>query len=390
MTRRLRAVDQLIACLAVVGFVVLLFVFGDRALGQARRRELGGWLIDDLPADARVDALPKAFIEWFDRLFRSRAVRVAGVELHLPAFGRSALASFLALVAAFVVWLANKGGFSQPPSQGTNVSLLLVMYGGATVVTNIIPDYLSLVESRFVLGKMSETRSLLGKLAWLAIDILASAAIVFCFLWGSGLLLLPFVPEPSLYAVGCLTADNFTFARMLDITLAGLTFSTPPGTINYDVSGIYIYSSFFTSFWVWLYLGSSVLVRVAAVVPGLRAFLRRACRVEDYPLRVLAVAAGIVALALSLLPSVVRPLLPAERQGTNGMDGNVGQIELCQQLRDEQFMREWGGEWGIPGTAGAPPADFDALGRWSADLREWAHWRREQLEFEQQWRAREW
>ena len=129
---------------------------------------------------------------------------------------------------------------------------------------------------------------------------------------------------------------------------------------------------------------------MAAVVPGLRAFLRRACRVEDYPLRVLAVAAGVVALALSLLPSVVRPLLPADRQGTNGMDGNVGQIELCQQLRDEQFMREWGGEWGIPGTAGAPPADFDALGRWSTDLREWAHWRREQLAFEQQWRAREW
>jgi hypothetical protein len=382
-------VDQLIACLAVVGFVVLLFVFGDRWLAHDRRRELGGWLIDELPADARVDALPRAFIEWFDRLFRSRAVRVAGVELHLPRFGRSALASFLALVAAFVVWLANKGGFSQPPGPGTNISLLLVMYGGATVVTNIIPDYLSLVESRFVLGKMSETRSLLGKFAWLAVDVVATAAIVFGFLWGSGLLLLPIVPEPSLYAVGCLTTDNFTFARMLDIAIAGLTFSTPPGTINYDVSGIYIYSSFFTSFWVWLYLGSSVLVRVAAVVPTLRAFLRRACRVEDYPLRVLAVAAGLVALSISLLPPLVRPLLPEHRQGTNGMDGSVTQIELCSQLREQQFMREWGYDWGIPGTVGAPRADFGELGLWSTRLQHWAHARRQQLEYEQQWRTYE-
>jgi preprotein translocase subunit SecY len=199
------------------------------------------------------------------------------------------------------------------------------------VITNIIPDYLSLVESRFVLGKMSETRSLLGKIVWLIVDAFLTAAIVFFFLWGSGLLLLPLVPQDSLYVVGCLTQQNFDFARMLDIVVAGLTFSTPPGTINYDVSSIYIFSSFFTSFWVWLYLGSSLLVRLAALIPGLRGFLRRACRVEDYPLRVLAVVSGLVAVMLTLLPPLLRPLLPEQRQGTNGMDGNIGQIELCRE-----------------------------------------------------------
>ncbi|HVI01819.1 MAG TPA: hypothetical protein VM869_24055 [Enhygromyxa sp.] len=326
--------DQLIACLAIVGFVVTLFILGDRLLGRDRRRELGGWLIDDLPADARVDSLPKAFIEWFDRMFRSRAVRVLGVELHLPNFWRSALASFLALVAAFVVWLANKGGLSDPPTDDTNLTLLLVLYGGATVLTNIIPDYLSLVESRFVLGKMSEARGLLGKLAWLMLDVILTSAIVFFFLWGSGVLLLPLVPEESLYAVGCLTRDTFDLGRMLDIAIAGLTFSTPPGTINYDVSAIYIYSSFFTSFWVWLYLGSSVLVRAAQLIPGLREFLRRACRVHDYPLRVLAVVSGMVAVGLFVLPSLISPLLPATVGKTNGMDGSIRDIELCRDRYD--------------------------------------------------------
>jgi hypothetical protein len=324
-------VDRLIACTAVVGFVVLLFIFGDRVLARDRRRELGGWLIDDLPADARVDALPKAFIEWFDRLFESKFVRVLGVEVALPNFWRSALASFLALCAAALVWFATKGGFSAPLSDGTDVTLLVVMYGGATVITNIIPDYISLVESRFVLGIMSQTRSLLGKLALLILDAILTAAIVFFFIWGSGYLLLPLVPQDSLYAVGCLTRDNFDLARMVDITIAGLTFSTPPGTINYEVSSIYIYSSFFTSFWVWLYLGSSLLVRLAALIPGLRGFLRNACRVEDYPLRVLAIVSGLVAVVLTLVPPLVRPLLPEERQGTNGMDGNIGQIELCRE-----------------------------------------------------------
>ncbi len=330
--------DRWIACLAIVGFVVALFLLGDRLLARERRRELGGWLIAELPADARVDSLPKAFIEWFDRLFRTRAVRVLGTTLHLPSFGRSALASFLALVAAFVVWLANKGGLSDPPTDASNAALLLLLYGSATVLTNIIPDYLSLVESRFVLAKLGETRSPLAKLGWLLVDACATGLIVFLFLWGSGKLLLPLVPAEAGYTVGCLTADNLDFARMLDIAISGLTFSTPPGTLNYDVTAIYIYSSFFTSFWVWLYLGSSLLVRAAALVPGLRGFLRAACRVEDYPLRVLAVVSGLVAVALVLLPTLVRPLLPEERRGTNGMDGHAAQIDLCRERYAERYF----------------------------------------------------
>lgn len=371
--------DQLIACLAIVGFVVTLFVLGDRLLGRDRRRELGGWLIDDLPADARVDSLPKAFIEWFDRMFRSRAVRVLGVELHLPSFWRSALASFLALVAAFVVWLANKGGLSDPPTDDTNLSLLLLLYGGATIVTNIIPDYLSLVESRFVLGKMSETRGVLGKLGWLVVDVIATSAIVFLFLWASGALLLPLVPDQSLYAVGCLTSETFDFWRMVDIAIAGLTFSTPPGTLNYDVSAIYIYSSFFTSFWVWLYLGSGLLVRLAQLIPGLREFLRRACRVHDYPLRVLAVVSGLVAVTLFVLPAFVNPLLPDERRETNGMDGNIMQIELCRERLDDFRQLSYAGYVYV---VEAPPIDLDDVPGWTVELQAWAAYWRPVLELE--------
>ncbi len=334
--------DRLVACSAVVGFVVVLFLLGDRWLNRESRRELGNWLIDDAQAEARVDALPRAFIEWFDALFRVRKIalpRWLGGELALPAVGRSVVASSLALIAAFVVWLANKGVLAQPDhAVGSNTGLLILMYGSATVLTNLIPDYLSLVESRWVLGRMSTTRSWLGKLGWLGVDVVATAMIVFGFLWISGWLLLPLVPSEHAYMVGCLSRETFDFSRMLDIAIAGLTFSTPPGTLNYEISGVYIYSSFFTSFWVWLYLGSGVLVRLAQFVPGLREFLRRSCKVQDYPLRVLAVVSGLVALGLVSLPPVIRPLLPAERQGTNGIDeGNAGRIALCQ--------RQLGGEY---------------------------------------------
>jgi hypothetical protein len=288
------------------------------------------------------------------------------------------VASFFALVAAFVVWFATKGGFSHPPSSGTDLSLLLVLYGGATVITNIIPDYLSLVESRFVLGKMSETRGVLGKLAWLIVDIVLTSAIVFFFLWGSGVLLLPLVPEQSLYAVGCLTRDTFDLGRMVDIAIAGLTFSTPPGTINYDVSAIYIYSSFFTSFWVWLYLGSSLLVRVAQLIPGLRGFLRRACRVHDYPLRVLAVVSGIVALGLFVLPPLVSPLLPEDRRGTNGMEGNIADIELCR----DRYVGTFNSYVGWVYLVAAPRPNLADVPAWAHELEDWRDTWRPALEAE--------
>ena len=48
--------DLIVASGLVVALVVALFLLGDRALEARRRRELGGWLIDEVPADARVDA----------------------------------------------------------------------------------------------------------------------------------------------------------------------------------------------------------------------------------------------------------------------------------------------------------------------------------------------
>lgn len=330
--------SMLFACALIVVLVAGLFVLGDRALGVERRRSLGGWLIDELPAEARVDTLPQAFIEWFDALFRTRAVSVLGVELHLPRLGRSLLASGIALIAAALVWLANKGALAEAPSSGTNVALLGVLYGGATIATNLIPDYLSLVESRFVLGRMATARGPLARLGWLVVDVVASMAIVFGFVFLSFWLALPLVPEGADYAVGCLDRESLSFARMVDIFVAGLTFSTPPGTLNYDVSGVYIYSSLFTSFWVWIYLASTLLVRVAQLAPGLRAFLRDACRVHDYPLRVLAAASALVAVVALTLPPLLRPLLPEDRQHTNGMDGDVWEVDLCREKHFRAFM----------------------------------------------------
>ncbi|HLT40959.1 MAG TPA: hypothetical protein VK034_31995, partial [Enhygromyxa sp.] len=116
--------------------------------------------------------------------------------------------------------------------------------------------------------------------------------------------------------------------------------------------------------------------------------LRRACRVHDYPLRVLAVVSGLVAVALFVLPSLVRPLLPEERRGTNGMDGHIMQIDLCRERFDARHLSFVGYAYVVD----APPIDLEDVPGWARELQAWADYWRPQLEYEaqrQRWLAGE-
>jgi hypothetical protein len=147
---------------------------------------------------------------------------------------------------------------------------LLLGYGGATIISNWIPDYLSLIESRLILAKMAAARSWAGRLAWLALDAAATLAISLFAIHLTMVILLPVVTPAWNIEVGCLTPENYSLATTWELFVAGLTFSSPPGTINYDATGIYIYSTFLTSLWVWVYLAAGVLIRSFRVLFGAR------------------------------------------------------------------------------------------------------------------------
>jgi hypothetical protein len=89
-------------------------------------------------------------------------------------------------------------------------------------------------------------------------------------------LLLPVVSPVMDIEVGCLTPASYSIDTAVELFVAGLRFDSPAGTLNYDATGIYIYSTFLTSLWVWLYLGGGFMLRALVALRGAGAGQREA------------------------------------------------------------------------------------------------------------------
>jgi hypothetical protein len=343
MASSVRAVVEILAYTLIVAAVAALFVAGDRLLSDSGRSALSHFVLGDHEADRRAENLPGVFLDWFDRLLGVRWVRIGPARLPLPRLWRSLVASSVALLFAAFVWVAKKGFVDSGDataitSHSEMTTMLVLMYGTGAVVSNLLPDYLSLVQSRWVLERMRRTRSFVAQLAWLAADLVATGATVFVVLWLTARWLMPLVPVQYEHLVGCLNNDTVSMAQFWEIFVGGLTFSSPVGTQNYDAAGIYIFSSFFTSFWVWLFFASALLIRVAVFVPGLRRFLRDACRVPAMPLRAVSVAAVIVAAFALALPALVSPWVTADPGSVDGSRSWKEPILRCHEVDLQRHM----------------------------------------------------
>ncbi len=360
--------EFLIAALIALG-VALLFVLGDRNLGGDERSALARYLTSGRDEKSAARALPDAFLQWFDRVLRVRHVKLGRVDLPLPSFRRSLLISVLALSFAAAMWVAKKG-LLEPQNLGAGllnarVGLpLFVMYALGAFVSNLIPDYLSLVQSRYVLERMRRTDRLSVQLGWLVLDLLLTAAMVFGVLWLTARSLMPLVPEHLSHFIGCLRGEDLSLAEFGKIYWGGITFSSPVGTQNYDAAGVYIYSSFLTSFWVWLFMASALMVKVAAFIPGLRRFLADEVRMSQAPLRALSLGAVLVAGALMALPSVAAQLRDPDPHWVDGSQSWHEPIDRCRQRRLEAHMRDNGGMRRRYYDYGPTPGERSRYGGW--------------------------
>ena len=102
----------------------------------------------------------------FDRFFGAR-------HLTIDCFLRSCLASLVSVTALYLLFGPILGLLIEPAEEKTAFWKVLLI--GAAL--NVLPDYLSLLETRWLLGKMNRISSVPGRLAVLAVDLLASAAI---------------------------------------------------------------------------------------------------------------------------------------------------------------------------------------------------------------------
>lgn len=221
----------------------------------------------------------KGFTALFDGVFGKN-------HLSLRCFIRSAIAS---LIAVTLIWLIM--GSVDLRVNGQMALGTVVLLG---LAINVIADYVSLLETRILLGRMPKNGWL--QVGVLILDLIISAAIIWLAIF--------------LYLRSPLHEGEVeSFAEILGV---------------FSVFSVFFYSTFLTSVWTWAYIGSVWLMRFIAW-----ARIAHWLDAENQPVKVLllvlSLATGVIAFAGAL---IVSGPLARDDQGTS-----IADRALCTMFR---------------------------------------------------------
>ena len=164
--------------------------------------------------------------------------------LSIRCFTRSCVASVAAIALVMCVWaIVRPVRFFEFIHNLHRPGLLVPL-----MLANLLPDYLSVIESRWIIASMSRKPGFLWTISFLVVNFLLTAAIALISLY-----VVMFLIERELAPI----RDYWDF-----VVSTGLTLNPPdPGEGKPSV-GLWIYGTFFTTLWVWLYVISSILTRL--------------------------------------------------------------------------------------------------------------------------------
>jgi len=288
---------------ATIGAVWFIFEKAEETVTAETKRSISNWLHNINPAGA-VASWPAMFASVFDRVFGER-------HLSWRCFWRSCLASLVSVTIMTFIWgIQNPAEFSTFLLAGY-ISIFKPVFI-VLVIVNFILDYLSLLESRYVIRWMSKARSRFSIRAGLAIDCAASAVLALASYWINFNILFGFLNLLLITAISitgfhpCPNCPPPWFTDPLDFLMRlpsfiGGILSLARGTNALPDLAIFFYSTFFTSVWVWLYAFSGLVVRMGRYF-GLGLGL---IDVENKPLRSL----GLISIILVTLLYFVLPFL---------------------------------------------------------------------------------
>ena len=231
-----------------------------------RQTHLALWLQGDYES-----SWAEQFGAMFDRIFGANHMRPRCMAL-------SAIASILAVMGLWALFDPILGVLALRSDAGLNLAQALLL--GAAI--NIIPDYVSLYETRWLLKTFEKVRHPIKQLGILVLDALVTGAIIFAgikiYLWITG--------RPSISLVEM--AALFSFYA------------------------VFFYSTFFTSLWAWAYCLSSWIARLSKRI-GLPSWLD----IHNAPGAALGLIGAVLVFAGALC---LKPALSLDEQGRTAFD----------------------------------------------------------------------
>ena len=332
--------------LSVTGGVWALFDRAESVATEDAKQAIARWLRNLDPAGPLAQ-WPTTFAAVFDRVFGAR-------HLSWRCFGRSCVASVASVAIVTGIWVVVRRAeavrfITTDLADSLLLGLAVILL---TLVINTLPDYLSLLKTRYVIRWMT-TRPSLGRIGvGLALDGLLTTTLAAGVIVGVASRVSLNVAGLPQGLAGAATVREFVLKRVLPLTseqgipvimqvdvyfpasqlkaaadqierevpsaskvrppappplaAPGRRRDAPPQFVISGIPwGIFFYSTFFTSVWVWLYAGAGGLLRLAASLGITFRRMRWFLDIENKPLRSL----GMVSIVLITLGYLVMPLV---------------------------------------------------------------------------------
>lgn len=267
--------------------LVGLFREAEHAMTPESRGAVRDWLLQRGVAPRRPN-WPTTFIALFDAIFTDE-------HFSWTCFQRSALIS----VSMIIILLAAVVGLGSVPADvvrgpiwesQTYIPYRLLSFLVFAAGINVIVDYLSLLETRAVLSWMSTSDRTAAHLGYIGLDFLLTGLIFVGFLFLAQPVLYPLYQPPTAPPLFTIDGAMRVIASMKDaltaIVRASIYADRPPVVM--------VYSTLFTSVWIWLYAGTGLLLRfVYPVLQGLDA-LKNHFDVEARPVHSMGLLLAVV------------------------------------------------------------------------------------------------
>jgi hypothetical protein len=160
-------------------------------------------------------------------------------------------------------------------------SLFFMSLVGA--LANIVPDYLSFLETRNVLARMG--RGVISDILLILLDFVLSALIALLAVF---LLILPYV----VIGDSIKTGGEGSFAESFDIALILLAEAVKPfigassvSMVEFAPTQASVLSTFATSVWIWVFFSGMGLLRAGVLIAPVLRLVRFMVDVDDHPFR---------------------------------------------------------------------------------------------------------
>lgn len=271
---------QLAAGGVLAGIVWKFFERVEALLTDDTKLEIAIWLLDRKAIGPTVQNWPTTVTKLFNRVWGDR-------HFSWKCLWRSSLASYVLGAAIMVVTLVRLHDYTSLRSVGPWRAFVILGF-----VSSVIPDYISLLETRGVLAIMKRIQIPIVWSLFVCIDI----ALTFATGW---------LGTYGMFYV-CARYRTFLFTHALvDLprsgiavlaTIYGVSFSGRRNVLL-DVfwnTPYLIFPTFFTSVWLWLYAGSGFVLKAARRFDIGFDWFNRKFDIEKKPLQSIGLVAGVL------------------------------------------------------------------------------------------------